>query len=53
VTVASTGAPFYEPNPNTGEPLTIEFPENSVIAINTVHHNNEYASRVVAPLVAE
>ena len=24
VTVASTGAPFYEPNPNTGEPLTID-----------------------------
>ena len=24
VTVASTGAPFYEPNPNTGAPLTIE-----------------------------
>ena len=24
VTVASTGAPFYEPNPNTGEPLTLE-----------------------------
>ena len=22
ITVASTGAPFYEPNPNTGEPLT-------------------------------
>ena len=26
VTVASSGAPFYEPNPNTGEPLTIEPP---------------------------
>ena len=26
ITVASTGAPFYEPNPNTGEALTIEPP---------------------------
>jgi hypothetical protein len=26
VTVASTGAPFYEPNPNTGEPLTLDPP---------------------------
>lgn len=47
VTVASTGAPFYEPNPNTGEPLTIEFPERTVVARNLVHHNREHASRVV------
>lgn len=51
VTVASTGAPFYEPNPNTGEPLTIEFPENAVVAKNTVHHNAQHASRVIAPVV--
>src|SRR5205809_4540036 len=30
VTVASTGSPFYEPNPNTGEPLTVEPPERTV-----------------------
>jgi hypothetical protein len=52
VTVASTGAPFYEPNPNTGEPLTIEFPENVVVAKNTVHHNAQHASRVIAPFVS-
>lgn len=51
VTVASTGAPFYEPNPNTGEPLTIEWPEHTVVADNTVQHNRRYASRLVAPLV--
>lgn len=51
VTVASTGAPFFEPNPNTGEPLTIEFPEEVVVAKNTVHHNAEFASRVIAPVV--
>jgi hypothetical protein len=50
VTVASTGAPFFEPNPNTGEPLTIEFPEKTVVAKNKVHHEKQHASRVIAPL---
>jgi putative CocE/NonD family hydrolase len=53
VTVASTGAMFYEPNPNTGEPLTLEFPEKTVVAQNTVHLNRKYASRVIAPLRGE
>jgi predicted acyl esterase len=51
VTVASTGAPFYEPNPNTGEPLTIEFPANAVVAANTVHHHRQHASRIIVPRV--
>jgi len=51
VTVASTGAPFYEPNPNTGEPLTIEFPDDVVVAKNTVHHNSQHASRIIVPVV--
>lgn len=51
VTVASTGAPFYEPNPNTGKPLTIEFPEDAVVARNTVQVNQQHASRIIAPLV--
>ncbi|MES2792198.1 MAG: CocE/NonD family hydrolase [Planctomycetota bacterium] len=51
VTVASTGAPFFEPNPNTGEPLTLDFPANSVVAKNTVKHEKEHASRVIAPLI--
>lgn len=51
VTVASTGAPFYEPNPNTGEPLTLNFPEKTVVATNTVHHDKIRSSRIVAPLV--
>ena len=50
VTVASTGAPFYEPNPNTGEPLTIEFPKDAVVATNTVHHDRAHASRILAPV---
>jgi putative CocE/NonD family hydrolase len=50
VTVASTGAPFYEPNPNTGEPLTLEPPEKTVVAKNTVHLDKPHASRVLAPV---
>lgn len=51
VTVASTGAPFYEPNPNTGKPLTIEPPDEVVVAKNSVHHSPSHASRIIAPLV--
>lgn len=50
VTVASTGAPFYEPNPNTGEPITIEFPEKVVVAKNKIHHSPKQASRILAPV---
>ena len=53
VTVASTGAPFYEPNPNTGEPLTLEWPANAVTAENSVQHNRHWASRVIAPVPSE
>ncbi len=49
VTVASTGAPFYEPNPNTGKPLTIEFPSDAIVADNTLFMNSDYASRILAP----
>ena len=50
VTLASTGAPFYEPNPNTGEAITIEFPKNAVIAKNRVHHDRIFSSRIIAPV---
>lgn len=49
VTIASTGAPFYEPNPQTGEPLTLTFPKNAIAATNTIHHSAEYASRIRVP----
>ena len=50
VTIASTGAPLYEPNPQTGNPLTVEFPKIAVAATNTIHHNRLNASRIIAPL---
>jgi predicted acyl esterase len=51
VTVLSTGSEFFEPNPNTGEPLTIEFPDNARQAINTILHNQKYPSRIIVPQV--
>ena len=50
VTVASTGAPLYEPNPQTGKPATIEFPDDAVAATNTIHHSRSQASRILAPV---
>lgn len=52
LTVASTGAPLYEPNPQTGDALTIEFPHNAVKSINTIHHSVKHASRIIAPVAA-
>lgn len=50
VTVASTGAPLYEPNPQTGRPATIDFPSDAVAAVNTIHHQADSASRILAPV---
>ena len=50
VTIASTGAPLYEPNPQTGGPQTIEFPKDAVTATNTIHHERTRASRILAPV---
>ena len=50
VTVCSTAAPFYEPNPNTGGPLTEEFPADAMVGINTVYHQAKNASRIMAPV---
>lgn len=50
ITIASTGAPFYETNPNTGEPLTIDPPERNLVATNRVHHDRRHASHVIAPV---
>ncbi|WP_406695934.1 CocE/NonD family hydrolase [Singulisphaera sp. Ch08] len=50
ITVASTGAPFYEPNPNTGEPLTLDPSPHPIVATNTVYHEQSHASRILAPV---
>jgi len=53
VTIASTGAPFYESNPNTGDPLTIQTPDRQVIAENSIYHNRKFASKIIAPTVKQ
>ena len=52
VTVASTGAPFYEPNPNTGEPLTLKPMPRTAVAKNRVYHARGHASRIIAPVAS-
>ena len=52
ITIASTGAPFYESNPNTGEPLTIDFPKNAVVAKNGLQVNQRLTSRIIAPVIS-
>ncbi|MBI5801064.1 MAG: CocE/NonD family hydrolase [Verrucomicrobia bacterium] len=49
VTVASTGYPLYEPNPQTGGPQTIAFPADAQVATNSIHHSRVLASRIIAP----
>ena len=50
VTVASTGAPFYEPNLQNGGPMTVETSGDAVMATNTIHHAVGRASRLLVPL---
>ncbi|MSU65383.1 MAG: CocE/NonD family hydrolase [Opitutus sp.] len=50
VTVSSNAAPFYEVNPNTGDPLTPDPTDRMLVARNSLHHGGEHASRIVAPV---
>lgn len=50
ISVASTGAPFYNPNPQTGEPATFEPLTNVKVATQTLHHAGSQVSRVIAPV---
>lgn len=50
VTVAGTGAPFYEPNPQTGGPMAVDGAGEAVVATNTIHHAAGRASRLLVPL---
>jgi predicted acyl esterase len=49
VTVGSTGADFYEPNPQTGGSATFDLPKEVVIAENAVYHERRHASRLLVP----
>jgi len=52
VTIASTGAPLYEPNSQTGGPQTRDWLKDARVATNTVWHDRDHASRLVIPLMS-
>ena len=52
VTVASTGTPYYEPNPQTGTRLTSGPPTTTQVAVNRVLHNQRHASRIIVPSIS-
>ncbi len=51
VTIASTGAPFYEPNNQTGGPQTVDWMKTTVSAINTIWHDKTHPTRIIAPVM--
>jgi uncharacterized protein len=51
VTIASTGAPFYEPNNQTGGPQTVDWMKTTEHAINTIWHDAARPSRIIAPVM--
>jgi predicted acyl esterase len=51
VTIASTGAPLYEPNNQTGSPQTVDWMKTTVAAINTIWHDAAHPSRIIVPLM--
>jgi putative CocE/NonD family hydrolase len=50
VTIASTGAPFYEPNNQTGGAQTVDWMKTTQHAINTIWHDAGHPSRIIVPL---
>jgi predicted acyl esterase len=51
VTIASTGAPLYEPNNQTGGPQTQDWMKETRAATNTIWHDAEHPSRILVPLM--
>jgi len=51
VTIASTGAPLYEPNNQTGGPQTIDWMKDAIPATNTIWHDQDHPSRIIVPLM--
>ena len=52
VTIASTGAPLYEPNSQTGGPQTRDWLKDARSATNTIWHDAARPSRLIVPLAA-
>lgn len=50
ISVASTGTPFYDVNPQTGGPITYEPATKMLAATQTIHHAGAHISRILAPV---
>jgi predicted acyl esterase len=50
VTIASTGAPLYEPNNQTGGPQTVDWMKDAVLATNTIWHDATRPSCLIVPV---
>lgn len=51
VTIASTGAPLYEPNNQTGGAQTQDWMKETRSAKNTIWHDAGHPSRILVPLI--
>jgi putative CocE/NonD family hydrolase len=51
VTIASSGAPLYEPNNQVGNAQTLDWMEQTQPALNTIWHDRTHSSRVVLPVM--
>lgn len=49
VHVTSSNDPRFDPNPNTGKPLRAD--AETRVATNTIHHDQQYPSRILLPVV--
>jgi len=50
VTISSTAADYFEPNPNTGEDPAYDGPKRFFVARNAIHHSTSHPSRIIAPV---
>lgn len=50
VTIASSGAPLYEPNNQTGGAQTVDWMKTTQSGINTIWHDAKHRSRIIAPV---
>jgi putative CocE/NonD family hydrolase len=50
VTLTSTGAPLYEPNPQNGEKQTADWFKNPRPALHEILHERAHASRICLPI---
>lgn len=51
VTIASSGAPLYEPNSQAGNPQVRDWLKEARAATNTIWHDRLHPSRIILPLV--